>query len=137
MRTDLGMGGQGDWPPLCAASESPWETCPGFGREQCADYSLETSLQACEIHTLFFIISFKTCGVFGPSLSASVTQRKGEAWSLRHRAPCRGKKREVRRMPSRSQETEREVVPGHSGGTGCWQGPHVPDMAYRLECWYS
>lgn len=29
--------------------------------EQCADYSLETSLQACEIHTLFFIISFKTC----------------------------------------------------------------------------
>lgn len=51
--------------------------------------------------------------------------------------PLQGKKERGKTDAIRSQETEREVVPGHSGGAGCWQGPHVPDMAYRLECWYS
>lgn len=100
--------------------------------EQCGDYSLETSLQACETHTLFFIISFKTCCVSGPPLSAAVTEGKGGLVAAGNR-PLAGE----RRQDGRPQE------PGNTEGGGAGQPAaavsraHVPEMAYRLECWYS
>lgn len=48
-------------PGLRAAPGARGKPARALAGEQCGDYSLETSLQACEIHTLFFIISFKTC----------------------------------------------------------------------------
>lgn len=58
VRTDLGSGGREARPQLRRPRGDP---ALDLAAEQRGDYSLETSLQACEIRTLFFIISFKTC----------------------------------------------------------------------------
>lgn len=92
--------------------------------ERCGDYSLETSLQAREIHTLFFIISFKMRRVSGPSLSAEVTQRKERADLCRGQAARRRKKR-GKTDAVQSQETRRgRWCPGHRRGS--WPRAEAP-----------
>lgn len=75
--------------------------------------------------------------VSGPSLSAEVTQRKERADLCRGQAPRRVK-RQVRQMPFEARRhaegggaRDTDTIAGHE------QRPHIPDMAYRLECWYS